>query len=174
MAISFLLNAPEHDEASKLDVAGTIVDLSLGPANTPTPPLLDASMDDTSSEVSTDSRTQASSTPIAAAATSAPASLSLQCRLCSKLFRERGNVVKHYRSVHATVRPHVCAHPGCNKSFSFRDGLTRHTSTVHQGLRAHKCPHPVCPQMFKQRSHAKKHYRTVHSPTDGASSSKNS
>jgi uncharacterized Zn-finger protein len=86
-----------------------------------------------------------------------------QCDLCSKVFKEQGNLTKHKRSVHAP-RSNLfqCNVGNCAKRFSFRDGLNRHTATVHEGIRAYRCPVAGCDKRFKQRSHAGKHVRTVH------------
>jgi Zinc finger, C2H2 type len=166
MAISFIVNSVECKAGESTEA------LSVG-----TPALWLTRFADTASDGSSAAGSQTRLMPdgwsesthtlgTTSASTSATTSV-LQCRLCSKRFRERGNVVKHYRSVHAIgPRPFACTAPSCSKAFAFRDGLTRHISTVHQGVRAHSCPQHHCPKMFKQRSHADKHFRTVHTTSE--------
>lgn len=87
----------------------------------------------------------------------------VQCDICLKTFKERGNMTKHRKSVHGLApRTFVCDVGGCKKSFSFRDGLNRHKATVHECRRAHMCPVDGCGKRFKQRSHAEKHVRSIH------------
>jgi uncharacterized Zn-finger protein len=149
MSISFLLNTAPAAAATPppppMRILASCSDLlHFAAAATPPSPALD----DASSSVSA---------PPAAGPTL------YACAICAKTFKERGNMTKHVKSVHAaSPRPFACRAPGCGKTFSFRDGLNRHTATVHDHVRAHSCPVAGCDKRFKQRSHAAKHVRSCH------------
>lgn len=122
-------------------------------------------IEETSSEVSAESPKSASANaanPRLSAVSLSP----FQCNICLKIFKERGNMTKHRKSVHAlSPRAFPCGLPGCKKSFAFRDGLNRHRATVHDCVRAYSCPVASCGKSFKQRSHAEKHVRSIHKMT---------
>lgn len=97
------------------------------------------------------------------------------CPTCGRCFGERGNMNKHYRTVHLKQRRHICLQ--CSRQFAFLDGLKRHISMVHLDRRPFECTHclcetgphdtsiactHVCGMRFKQKSHHRRHVRSVH------------
>lgn len=97
------------------------------------------------------------------------------CFVCGRCFGEKGNMNKHYRTVHLKQRRHGCQQ--CGRQFAFLDGLNRHISMVHLDRRPFECTHCQCPggphgqsvpcthicgMRFKQKSHRRRHVRSVH------------
>jgi len=97
------------------------------------------------------------------------------CKVCARCFGEKGNMNKHYRTVHLKQRKHGCGK--CGRFFAFADGLNRHISMVHLDRRPFDCDHCLCPtrphdpniacthicgMRFKQKSHRRRHVRSVH------------
>ena len=56
---------------------------------------------------------------------------SQKCKLCGKLFCDKGNLKKHFKYVNEKLKDYMC--DICSKSFSRRDYLSRHIETVHKG-----------------------------------------
>lgn len=96
------------------------------------------------------------------------------CGVCGRCFSEKGNMNKHYRTVHLRERKHRCKE--CGRCFGFLDGLNRHISMVHLDRRPFQCNVCHCPVIhgpsdrcvfacgmkFKQKSHYRRHVRSVH------------
>eukprot|EP00466_Bigelowiella_natans_P008509 jgi/Bigna1/54464/estExt_Genewise1Plus.C_350019 len=78
------------------------------------------------------------------------------CRVCSKVFAQRGNLTRHLL-IHAGSRPFKC--PICPKTFNQKVHLTKHERT-HTGERPYRCP--TCLKWFAQRQTQSVHMQKFH------------
>ena len=83
------------------------------------------------------------------------------CRFssCPALFKTKGLMQTHYKSVHLGIKRYVCTYEGC----SFRSGnkatFANHTKAMHLKIRSHPCTWPECSKSFYDKKHLVIHER---------------
>ncbi|KAL7304393.1 hypothetical protein TKK_0003192 [Trichogramma kaykai] len=112
-----------------------------------------------------------------------------QCNVCGKMFKNRGQLYAHHRSVHGPIKyiyglcGHVlkkistlnlhlkgihsneknftCPVENCSRSFTTKHVLSQHHKYVHQP-KSHQCNE--CSKKFGSKSHLTHHKKNVHGP----------
>ena len=79
------------------------------------------------------------------------------CEFCGKVYFNRGNLVRHKRSVHMGIYPHKCE--TCGKGFSNKDNLNGHVF-LHTGQMAYVCL--ICDAQFQWKPTLELHMKKVH------------
>ena len=77
---------------------------------------------------------------------------------CGKSFRTNSDLVRHVRTVHEGLKPHIC--DICAVGFGRRESLAAHKQAVHECLKPHKCD--VCQACFAKKRTLVDHKRCVH------------
>lgn len=83
-----------------------------------------------------------------------------RCKICSKTFSMRANMLKHYMTVHEGLKPFPCPHPTCGKRFGQKGSLKLHTRSVHDKEENFVCE--FCSKGFCFRQSLAFHVKTVH------------
>ena len=82
-----------------------------------------------------------------------------ECPECGERFNVKGNMTKHFKSVHLQEKPYKC--DKCGLCFGNSSVLQRHIETVHEKIKAFNCEY--CDKNFSQASYRKIHIDAVHS-----------
>lgn len=82
-----------------------------------------------------------------------------QCRICSKKFRTKERLSKHFGTHFGVGQKFNCDY--CDKKFVYNQSLNRHIASFHiEELKVHKCPYPNCSKSFPRADHMIRHANT--------------
>ena len=80
-----------------------------------------------------------------------------RCTVCNSVFKQSGNVARHFQTVHEKLKPFECA--VCKRYFSSKQILMRHHVHVHEG-KQRKCN--ACNRCFSAKHALRTHYAEAH------------
>lgn len=98
------------------------------------------------------------STPLRATRDS-PTERRFECKQCQFRFRLKGDLQKHYNTVHLRIKNHVCKI--CGARFGEKGNLTKHEKR-HEGVKDFECSVPGCSKSFVLRDGLARHEQCVH------------
>jgi len=81
-----------------------------------------------------------------------------ECEECGRRFGEKGNMRKHFQSVHLKQKNFKC--PTCGIKFAQKVVLVRHIKTVHDQVKSFECEH--CGKYFGLAHERKNHIEALH------------
>jgi hypothetical protein len=85
------------------------------------------------------------------------------CPVCKKIFRDKGKLNRHVRSVHEKSTKVKCKE--CGKLFSSRDAMNYHVNNIHKKIGQRKCVQ--CDKICSNAGNLKKHISKMHDKTTG-------
>ena len=81
-----------------------------------------------------------------------------QCSLCSKAFKLKAVLKRHFEQVHDKIKPFHCSF--CPSTFGYKFELEKHLSKIHEKNKPNKCPN--CPARFEYGGELNNHLTLVH------------
>ena len=85
------------------------------------------------------------------------------CQVCKKVFRDRGKRNRHVRVIHEKSTKVNC--PECKKEFSTRDTMLYHLRNIHKKLGRSKCDQ--CDKVCSNPGNLRKHITQMHDKNTG-------
>ena len=83
----------------------------------------------------------------------------LQCKICNKVFIQKGILAKHIEIVHEGIKKYTCQY--CNSRFSYKANLARHIERMHEKNNKNY-PCEFCGKLFAVKIDLSRHIQRVH------------